>query len=79
MWENHYKFLKPATGLPPKKIIYTYIKGLKHDVNSIPTRLEEVLDSQKMLGQLSLDQITRRAVEQGPRLTAIVNDRSVLR
>ena len=37
-WENHYKFIKPATGLPSQEIIYAYIKVLKHNVNSIPEK-----------------------------------------
>ena len=77
-WEKHYKLFKAATGLPPQVIIYSYLKGLKEDINVIPQKLEQILESRKIVGQLSLDQITR-AVEQGPRWTAMANDLLALR
>jgi hypothetical protein len=77
-WEGHYKFFKPATGLPPHVMIYAHLKEIKQNVAAMPDRLFQQIESRGMLGDLSLDQITR-AVEDGPRLTAMANDIAALR
>ena len=76
-WESHYKYFKPATGLPPHVILYAYIKSLDVKIEDMPKKMEELLDRRQMAGPLSLDQIAR-AVENGSRITAMANDISAL-
>jgi hypothetical protein len=77
-WEAHYKYFKPASGIPPHVMLYAYIKNLDVQVQNIPKKMEELLDKRQMAGPLSLDQIAR-AVENGPRIAGIANDLAVLR
>ena len=77
-WEGHYKYFKAATGLPPHVMMFAYLKEINQNVSNIPHTLFERIENRGMLGDLSLEQITR-AVEQGPRLTAIANDVAALR
>lgn len=77
-WESHYKYFKPASGLPPHVILYAYIKELDVKVQGIPNKIEELLDRRNMAGDLSLDQIAR-AVENGPRMAAMAADLAALR
>ena len=72
-WEGHYKYFAPASGLPPHVMIYAYIKSLDMKIQNIPQKIEELLDRRNMMGALSLDQIAR-AVENGPRISAMIND-----
>jgi hypothetical protein len=79
-WEAHYKYYKPATGLPPHVILFAYVKSLDLQIKDIPNKIEELLDRRQMAGALSLDQIAR-AVENrmGPRMTAMAADVAALR
>ena len=76
-WESHYKYFKPASGLPPHVMIYAYIRGLEEKVQNIPSKIEEILDKQQMTGPLSLDQIAK-AVENGQRISGIHNQMAAL-
>jgi hypothetical protein len=69
-WEAHYKYYKPASGLPPHVILYAYVKSLDLQIQDIPRKLEELLDRRQMAGPLPLEQIAR-AVENGPRIAAM--------
>ena len=68
--------------------MYAYMKTLKHSlesgvrglneaIDSIPDKIEAMLDRRSMIGQLSLEQIAR-AVEEGPRLQVMAKDISAL-
>ena len=76
-WQKHYRYFKPATGLPPHVLMYAYIRDVQQDVNDIPRRLEELLDSRQMLGGVPINQITDRiinAVENGAMLRSLTRD-----
>ena len=77
-WESHYKYFKPASGLPPHVIIYAHLKEVQMKVDGIPDKIEELLDRRNMMGNLSLDQIVR-AVEAGPRMSRMSEDLAALR
>ena len=72
-WERHYKYFKPASGIPPHVVLYAYIKSLEVQVQDIPNQLERLLDRRQMTGPLSLDQIAI-AVGNGPRISGMAND-----
>ena len=87
-WEGKSRYFKSASGLPPHAVMYAYMKTLKHSlesgvrglneaIDSIPDKIEAMLDQRSMIGQLSLEQIAR-AVEEGPRLQAMAKDISAL-
>ena len=76
-WQKHYKYFKPATGLPPHVLMYAYVKDVQQDVNDIPRKLEELLDSRQMLGGVPINQITDliiTAVENGAMLRSMTRD-----
>ena len=77
-WESHYKYFKSASGLPPHVILYAYVKSLDVQIQNLPNKLEELLDRRSMAGPVFLDQITR-AVENGPRMSAMAGDIAALR
>ena len=37
-WERHYKYFKPASGIPPHVMLYAYIKSLELQVQDIPNQ-----------------------------------------
>lgn len=72
-WQNHYRFFKPATGIPPHVMIYAYLRQVREEVNNIPNRLEEILDNRQMIGGLSMNQITDSVVN-SPMMQAMARD-----
>ena len=77
-WESHYKYFKPASGLPPHVVIFAHLKSLDVRIQEMPRKKEELLDKRSMAGPLSLDQIAR-AVENGPRMSSMASDIAALR
>ena len=61
-----------------KHSLESRVAGLNEAIDSIPDKIEAMLDRRSMIDQLSLDQFAR-AVEQGPCLQAMANDISALR
>jgi hypothetical protein len=51
-WEAHYKYYKPATGLPPHVILFAYVKSLDLQIKDIPipNKIEELLDRRQWRG-----------------------------
>jgi len=84
-WEsNRNVCFKPATGLPPHTVMLAYIRGLREDMkkqgeilNELPAKIAEMLDNRTMNGPVSLEQIAR-AIENGPKFTAMAKDVSSL-
>lgn len=58
--------------------IFQYLKELERDVRNVPEKLEEILDRRNMTCGISIEQITR-AVEAGPRITAMLNELAGIR
>lgn len=88
-WEGHYKYFAPASGLPPHVVLYAYVRGLREDWNrgndavlsaieSIPGKMENILDARHMIGDLSLDQIAS-ALENRPMMQGISRDIAALK
>lgn len=77
-WEGKSKYFKQPTGLPPHSILHAYMREMKELIIDVPQKIENMLNRRQMNGPLSLDQIVR-AVENGPRMSAIAADLSSLR
>ena len=88
-WEGHYKYFAPASGLPPHVVLYAYVQGLREDWNrgnnaglsaieSIPGKMENILDARHMIGDLWLDQIAS-ALENRPMMQGISRDIAALK
>jgi len=77
-WQNHFKYFQKPTGLPVHVTIFQYLKELERDVRNVPEKLEEILDRRNMTCGISIEQITR-AVEAGPRITAMLNELAGIR
>ena len=77
-WDDHYKYFKKASGLPPHVLIFAQIQGVHKDVHAIPSKLESILDERQMAGPVSLAQIGR-VVDESPQMRSMINDMAELK
>ena len=63
-WENHYRYFKQPTGIPPHSLLLGYVRGLKQSFgglaksfDALPGKIGEMLNEQATRVGLTLNQI----------------------
>ena len=77
-WDGKRRYFKEASGLPPLVIMFAYQKQLMQSVESIPEKIEQILDRRQMMANMSVDDLAEH-IANGPRFQGMSNDIRALR
>ncbi|EJK64045.1 hypothetical protein THAOC_15260, partial [Thalassiosira oceanica] len=77
-WDGKRRYFKEASGLPPHVIMFAYQKQLMQSVESIPEKIEQILDRRQMMANMSVDDLAEH-IANGSRFQGMANDIRALR